>query len=1140
MGESRKGHVVAKLMKILGWTLLGVVVLLSVLLFCVMNFIDSKRFPPLVENVVNQHIDGKLKIGGLKLAFQPRFPILSVEVENLSVTSDAFKSLTSEQRGLLPVYADSLLSLDYMAGSLDIKRLMMDNELILHDVVLRGLNVNLVIAHNGLANYEVLKIPTDSADSPKSKLPKFRINRFALDQPKEIRFYNAADSTSASVLLLTDASVDGDRQPTYRLKINGNVTSPKATLITNLDQIDFGLNGKVLWDPDHPGLVAMDEMEIRGAFLKAVIKGEIDLENNPVIRKAVVDLSPVSLADILSVIPDSIRRHHRLYQPYFSTDLSIEGRVELLKPMDLTTDTVPTARINLSVPPSALHYGKARFEELALDATVSTFTNCLDSTLVDINRCVVAGVDSRLELSAILATLFSDPSFDTDMKGEFDLDNLPPFMREKIPGYLSGIISTDIHLKGRASAVSPNHLHRLVADGSLMARNLYFLSADTNKMVVINKATVGFDSRRIVDDLPLLHAKVEVDTANILVGGVDIAVGSLALTAEVDRVASHADSTRIVPVDGDLNVKRLNIISITDSAGGRIRNLQGKIKLRGFNHPSLLPEFLADLHTGHVSAGSLSDRILLNDADIKATLDKLPSKPHKRSGSGKAAPPHKEYTYISPAEVIGINYEKRRHKPGEKRRRRVYGIMGAEDNEILEWDLAKGFSKFLNEWRLKGSVVSGKARLLTPMFPLHNHFSRIDVRFNNDSVAIDNISVRAGQSDMTISGLVSNVRRALTSKTDNDLKVNLSLLSDTIDINELSAGAFIGASYAQRRRYGKNHILATDDDAALAAHLDALAKKDPGKSAPFLIPVNVKGNLRIEADKLLYSDLTMQNLQGDLLVYDGGVNLHDMKADSDAGSLSVSALYSAPNPEDMHFGFGLELADFNIGKFVRLVPAIDSIMPIIHDFSGTIGAEIAATCRVDSGMNLMLPSLNAAIRINGDNLAFIDPHTYHTLGKWLGFKNKADNTIKKMNVEMTVEDGLLRVYPFAFNIDRYRLGIYGSNDIALNFNYHISVLKSPIPFKFGITISGHPKKYKVRFGGAKFKESTVVESVNVVNDARINLVDQIENVFKRGVQNSRFAKLRVAHPADFESFPDPGLTPSDSLQLVKEGLIHQD
>lgn len=1125
-----------KVLKIIGISLLSVVAAGAILLFCAVKFLGSKDFSDMAERMANEYLDGTLTVESLKLGFHPRFPILGVEVKNLTLISQALDSLPPAERQLLPNYTDSLLKLDYLAGALDIKKLLRKNELDLRDVVMRGLSVNLVIAHNGKGNFEIVKPQTDTVNHPKKKMPIFRINRFNLEQPKEIRFYNAADSTSASVLLLTDAAVDGEKQPTYRLKINGNITSPKATLITNLEQINFGLNGKVFWDPSVPAMVAVDEMELRGAFIKAVVAGEIDLKTDPVIRKLTADLHPMLITDLLTMLPDSLRQIHRLQEPYLSTDLSIGGKLELTQPMNLATDTFPAAKINLYIPPSTLSYGKAKFKDIELQADMTTLTNLPDSTVVDLSRCIVAGEDTRLEISAILSRLFSDPTFSTTLKGEFDLTNLPPSILEKIPGYLSGTVATDLKVAGTTSMFKPQHFQRLRADGSVTGRNLYFLSGDTGKMAQINKARIDLSSDAAQGEMASLRTKVSVDTANILIGGVDIACSSLTLGAGLESTAQLRDSTLLPDFGGDLNVAKLNIISITDSAGARIRDVSGHVTLHMPDLKKKTPEILADLLTGRVSAGSLSDRILLNDTKINATLLKLPQTAAKTAPTSRKARP-KKYSHIPPREVFKYAYNKRRHKPGQKRTRRVYGTTGAGDNEILKWDLAKGFNKFLNEWKLKGSVLTHNARLLTPIFPLHNRFTCLSVKFTNDTVNLSDISFSVGKSDITLSGRVTNVKRALTAATHNTLKMDLTIQSDTIDINELSAGVFTGASYADARRHDKVKFVETDNDADLETRLEALAKAGPGKAAPVLIPVNVDANLRINGSKVLYSDLVMHNFGGDILVYDGAVNLHDMKADSDAGNLTLSALYSAPRQDDMQFGFGLDVKDFNIAKFLKLVPAIDSIMPLTHDFSGTIYADIAATCRIDSGMNINLPSLNAAIRINGDNLAFINPKTYRTIGKWLGFKDKADNTIHSMNVEMTVTDGLLRVYPFTFNIDRYRLGVYGSNDIAMNFDYHISVLKSPLPFKFGITISGNPEKYKVRFGGAKFKEDTAVESVNVVNNARINLIDQIEKVFKRGVQNSRFAKLELAPRNNSGAGSDPGLSAEDSLQLIREGLL---
>lgn len=1120
--ESKHKNLFVKILKVSAWTFLSVVVLACVLLFCAVKFIDSDRLAPMIEEVANDYVDGHVKLGKLKLGFHPHFPILGVEIEDLSIISHAFDSLSSDQKGLLPNYADSLLTLDYLAGSLNIKRLIIDNELSLHNVVLRGLGVNLVMAHDGKANYDIITIPDDTTAS-KSKLPGIRLDRIALERPKEIRFYNAADSTSASVLLLTDAAVDGREQPTYRLKINGNVTSPKATLVTNLEQINFGLNGKLYWNPQNPELVAVDEMELRGAFIKAVATAELDLKNDPILRKVNVDLKPVAVTDLLSLIPDSIRKHHRLYPPFFTTNAAVKGKFELLKPMNLATDTLPTARIDLSMSPSFMRYGDARLRDISFDATLNTVTNLPNQTVVDLQRFAVAGPGTSLRASAVISTPISDPSFDAKVEGSLDFADLPPIIKEQVSGYLAGKISADVQAKGSLSMFDVRHLQSLVADGTVTANNVYFLTADTSKMVEIRKAKIDFDSNRIVNDLTLLNAKLAVDTATILVSGVDLALGSISLNASSK-----------VPIVGDLKVGRFNIIALKDSAGARIRNIGGKVRLKEVKNAGKIPEISADLLIGGVSAGTLSDRVLLYDTKVKASLLKMSSKSAKNKIEKKKTVSHREISYIPPEKVYKYVYESRLHR---KRIRRVYGDVDADDEEVLVWNLTEQFSRFLNEWKLNGSVNTRNAHLLTPFFPLRNRISTVDLKFNNDTVNISNITLRAGKSDLAMSGLVTNVRRAMTAKTGNNLKGNFSLLSDTIDINELSATVFTGASYASDKHHGKVRKLSTDDDKSLQDRLDALSKKGPGRSSPVLIPVNIDAQLRVKANHLLYSDFDLQNMGGDLLVYDGAVNLHNMKADSDAGNITVSALYSAPKIENMHLGFGLEVSDFNIAKFVSLVPAIDSITPLMHDFSGTIGADVAATCRIDSGMNLSLPSLNAAIRITGDNLAFIDPKKYRTLGKWLGFKDKSDNTIHKLNVEMTIEDGLLRVYPFAFNIDRYRLGVYGSNNIEMDFDYHLSVLKSPIPFKFGVTIKGNPKKYKVKFGGARFNENTVVESTNIVNNARINLIDQIESVFKRGVQHSRFAKLQVAQPAGFEPLPDSDLSPADSLRLVNEGLL---
>ena len=79
----------AKALKIIGWTLVAVIVATGVLFICAVKFVDSRYLAPMVEDLVNENIEGRVKLGGLRLAFAPHFPILGIELDSLTVISHA-------------------------------------------------------------------------------------------------------------------------------------------------------------------------------------------------------------------------------------------------------------------------------------------------------------------------------------------------------------------------------------------------------------------------------------------------------------------------------------------------------------------------------------------------------------------------------------------------------------------------------------------------------------------------------------------------------------------------------------------------------------------------------------------------------------------------------------------------------------------------------------------------------------------------------------------------------------------------------------------------------------------------------------------------------------------------------------------
>lgn len=1126
---------------------MALVLTVAAVMICAVKVLDPERLTPLVERFANDALDADVSVGRVELAFEPAFPVLKLQIDSLTVISHTFRGADENLLAGLPEWRDSLFSLDRFYGTVDLAALLAKGEFAIRDVELIRPALNIVLDSHGRANFDIYRSDTTAADESVTIIPPFSIRHFNIAEAREIRYFNAADSTEASILLLHNARLRSDGKPAYALKIDGNVSGPYTKSWLNLDDIEFGLDGRVRWQPDKPAMIVLEEFSVRGAFLNAMLNMELDYDSTLVVNSASLVVEPVPVTDLLRFATDSIRRENRLLEPYFYTDAAVSLDVRLIRPFHAASDTLPAFDLNIRMDDAPLRYGPARFRAVGFDIGAILETGNPDDIKVNIRRLLVAGPATELTAQGSFNRLLSDPSFSVCLKGNIDFSLFPPVVARLIDGSLRGRVALDVDMDGRMSMFSQSGFHNLDIRGKLNGDNLVYISSDTSNMVDINRLAVAFNSKaksRMKDVRPMLAAGIKVDTVTILIGGVDIAVGSLGLGVGVENTASATDTTLVLPVGGGIRIGRLNIESVTDSAGVRLRDVAGRVSLHRFKGARRLPEIEAKLGIGRFAAGTNTTRFSLRDATLDASMHKKPMSARARKEVKHFADSiRRVHPDLTPDEVIRLAIEKRREH--RRKIRRLYTQLDEEENEMLEWNLASGFRKFLLGWDLHGSLTTRRARLYTPLFPLRNRVSRLDISFTNDSVAVNNLIYRAGHSNLEVTGLISNIRRGLTSRRgDNSLKINFAVESDTIDVNQLADAVFAGAAYADKMRRGTagQAFSDYDDESKLDRELEALADGQPDTSGPVLIPVNIDGRVVMQADNIFYSDLKMKDFRGDILIYDGGVNLHDLKARTDIGNVSLSALYSAPNARDMSFGFGLDLYRMNLERFLKLVPAVDSVLPIMRDFSGIIDAEMAATVNLDSCMNFVLPSLDAAVRLSGDSLAFMDQKTYATLGKWLRFRNKADNRIKHMNVEMVVRDNILQIFPFSFDIDRYRLGVAGYNDLAMNFDYHISVLKSPLPFKFGITLKGNPDKYKIRLGGAKYKEGKAAESIGMADTARINLLQQIEGVFRRGVRNSKFRRLDIPSAADagrLTDEPDPGLTPADSLVLKQEGMLEE-
>lgn len=377
-------------------------------------------------------------------------------------------------------------------------------------------------------------------------------------------------------------------------------------------------------------------------------------------------------------------------------------------------------------------------------------------------------------------------------------------------------------------------------------------------------------------------------------------------------------------------------------------------------------------------------------------------------------------------------------------------------------------------WMPKGIVGFNRLRFRTPEFGLPIRMSKTAVTVDGPKITLKNASVRIGRSNMTATGDMMGVYRAMTK--GEKLTAHLSLTSDLIDCNQLI------------------NSLSFPEDTT-----EVLTDSVPSEMKLFVIPRNIDFELQTDLKKVIFEKMLFENVHGAVDIKNQAIHLEDLSMRALDADMKAVMVYKAGSPRGGYAGFDFKIRNINIAKLVDFVPALDTIVPMLRSFKGRVMFDVAADARLDSAMNIRIPTLRSAIHIKGDSLVLMDGETFAEISKMLMFKNKKENVFDSVSVNVTVHDGNVTVYPFLVEIDRYKAAVGGEQGLDMNFNYHISILKSPLPFKAGVNISGNLDKMKFRIGKAKYKDAVTPAAVHRVDSTRMNMGNEIVNRFRRVV-----------------------------------------
>lgn len=375
-------------------------------------------------------------------------------------------------------------------------------------------------------------------------------------------------------------------------------------------------------------------------------------------------------------------------------------------------------------------------------------------------------------------------------------------------------------------------------------------------------------------------------------------------------------------------------------------------------------------------------------------------------------------------------------------------------------------------WLPKGIIGFRRMKMTTPEFALPIRMRKTSLTVGDRKITLRNATCRVGRSEMTASGIIYDLYG--TMKHNQPLRGKLEISSRNLDCNQL----------INALNFPEDTLQMETDTTSSALEL-------------FVVPENLDFELQTNLKRVKYDKMIFEDVRGAVDIRNQAVHLKDLTMKGLGADMRATVVYRAKEKKRGYAGFDFKLHKINIGKLVEFVPSLDTIVPMLRSFQGLVDFDAAAEARLDSNLNIKIPSLRAAMHIKGDSLVLMDGETFAEISKMLMFKNKERNMFDSISVNMTIKDGNVTVYPFVVQIDRYQAAVGGSQGLDMNFDYHISILKSPLPFKMGVNITGNLDKMKFKLGKAKYKDAVTPVEIRKVDSTRINMGRQIVNDFHR-------------------------------------------
>jgi hypothetical protein len=1004
---------------------------------------------------VNEYMNARLECESIELTFYSTFPDFGIRLRNGSIISISDSLPDCPQ--------DTLLKFNDCSVSFKPVALYRKNRLTVNHIRLDQPVIYAYASPEGKTNWDILP-QSDSADSSTLKLPDISVHSISVTNADIVY-----DDRRQNLFVATDS---------LQISAKGTLTdlslSLKVKAVTALygdksyaSHLPFSLDAHLRSD----SLYRHFELEKSGLSIGIMDFGlEGILERDTAGNVAKIDLGfNLHSSDLISAIPGHILNDiGRKYTIPGIFDFS--GRISGY----LGAGAYPACSVRMQLKDGAIidnaSPGEPLLKKIEIDCSAEIDPMNAASSYIGISSICLENAAARLTISGMLNDIFTQPHVDLKINSAIDFGRFMQYMPLDTALAAGGTVRADVSGSFLLDDLLAQNFGKISLAGNIDVNDVKFnwRKAEIDLFAPLAKISMGSnvtDSMRGRTVSSLLRVNVELDSLTFnWKDELSLKAGKLFTSL---RTAEPRDSAGIAEMS---IFSRLNDLYLKTSDSMRLRATKisalGKLSPLAGNHS--IPEWTARISVDSVRGRTSSFAGRIDSAVLEVRL-------HARE-------PLRRTVALTPEDSI---------------RHRMFidsMVIANRNTSVVEFRLPDSEAKnFLSQWNISGSLAGKSMGMRTPYFPMPVWLNESLLAFRDDKLSVRRTQLQTEGAHMTLNGEIEGIRGALLY--NRRIRANISMDVDSMDCNRIIRALAAGSAYSSGNREQRDSI-----SSALLDGPDMPDRPGDSVSGLFVVPRNIDVELNTSMKNVKYNNLNIAQADGKIIVRNRSVRIPDLKIKSDIGNLNLSMVYKAPTGKGAHSGLDIHMEQVQIRELIRSIPVLDSLTPMMRSFEGMAECNIIAVTELDSLANLIIPETAALCHIGGKNMVLLDGETFSAIAKKMYFKNKKRNVIDSISVDMMLDNSTISVLPFVLSMDRYVAAVGGVQNLDMSFEYHISILKWPLPLiKIGLNLWGSPDKIHYRIASRRYDNLLTPVKEKSLASTVINMRQELHDILRKSI-----------------------------------------